>query len=144
MKFCLIFFIFQKKQQQLFFIVFFALILEREIPTWYGALACIAVVAGVILVSYDADASNRLELVPILIHVGSDVCGGLQVALMRGAWRRVCKAYVRQGNETKLLRRNKGKHVDLNENEVLINDDVDASEAQSLILMKQKYFRLHC
>lgn len=79
-------------------IVFFGFLFEREFPSWFGLLCCAAVVAGCVLLSLDRDPASLLQGTPsaIAINLASVVASGLQVALMRRAWRKIADAVTLQ------------------------------------------------
>ena len=76
----------------------FGFVFEREYPSWFGVLCCLAVVAGCILLSFDRDPASLLQGSPtaIAINLASVVASGLQVALMRRAWRKIADAVTLQ------------------------------------------------
>jgi hypothetical protein len=80
------------KSAELVAIVLAGMAIEREIPTWFGALCCISVAIGVALLSLDAALEFEATAEAILLHVGAVVCGGFHVALMRRAWRKLADA----------------------------------------------------
>jgi hypothetical protein len=80
------------KAAELVAIVLAGMAIEREIPTWFGALCCLSVALGVALLSLDAALAFDASLEAVLLHVGAVLCGGLHVALMRRAWRKLADA----------------------------------------------------
>jgi hypothetical protein len=73
-------------------IVFFGFVFERELPSWFGALCCLCVAGGVVLLTVDADSAFYSATTPaLLINLASVLASGLQVALMRRAWRRIAE-----------------------------------------------------
>jgi hypothetical protein len=66
--------------------------IEREIPTLLGAVCSVIAALGIALLSIDAHQELDVSVAAILVHVGAVVCGGLHVALMRHAWRKLAEA----------------------------------------------------
>lgn len=84
------------KAAELVAIVVAGAAIEREIPTWFGALCCTSVGVGVALLSLDAALEFEATTDAILLHVGAIVCGGFHVALMRRAWRKLADSAYEQ------------------------------------------------
>jgi hypothetical protein len=66
--------------------------IEREIPTLLGSVCSIIAALGIALLSIDAHQELDVSVSAILVHVGAVLCGGLHVALMRRAWRKLTDA----------------------------------------------------
>lgn len=65
--------------------------IEREVPTLIGFVCCVIAALGIALLSVDAHVEFDVSTAAILLHVGAVACGGLHVALMRRAWRRLAE-----------------------------------------------------